>query len=134
MKKELCSQECERYEQRHMILTNQETAMTRVAFQQLATEYPVMVDRYCSDDGREDRQSVMMMSCAVWAREEGFDVDLFWDVDPEIELKGLKAVFITLFSVAAYRLKHTIDRYKSEADCRVIVCGPHAISFPDHCY
>jgi hypothetical protein len=109
--------------------------MTRVAFQQLATEYPVMVDRYCSDDGREDRQSVMMMSCAVWAREEGFDVDLFWDVDPEIDVKGLKAVFITLFSAAAYRLKHTIDKYKSAAaDCRVIVCGPHAISFPDHCY
>src|SRR5262245_49010191 len=108
--------------------------MPRIALQQLFAEYPVTIDRYCSIDGREDRQNVMMMSCAVWAMEEGYDVQLRWDTEKEIDKDGLCAVFIVLFSVAAYQLANAIREFKKIHNCKVIVCGPHAVSFPEHCY
>jgi hypothetical protein len=108
--------------------------MAKIAFLQIFPEHYVTIDRYFSEDGREDRQNLMMMSCAVWAIEEGFDVQLVRDDETRIDTDGLDAVFIVLFSVAAYRLKHVIDRFRSLPNCRVIVCGPHAVSFPEHCY
>jgi hypothetical protein len=105
----------------------------RIAFENIAAEYPVMVDRYCSDD-RDNRQDVMMMSCAVWAIEHGCEVEVRWEPAPGAQARGFKAVFLVLFSVAAYALKRSIDSYRAGDDLAVIVCGPHAVSFPEHCF
>ena len=105
----------------------------RIVFEHLSAQYPVPIDRYCSDT-REDRQSIMMLSCAAWAAERGADVEVIWE--PEFRGRGTGAdvVFIVLFSVAAYALKNAIEAYRAQADGYIIVCGPHAISFPEHCY
>jgi radical SAM superfamily enzyme YgiQ (UPF0313 family) len=105
----------------------------RLAFEHLFAEYPVTVDRYCSDE-RDDRQSVMMMSCAAWAIESGAEVEVHWEPAAGTQRTGVRAVFLVLFSVAGYALKEAVDRYRAREDCQVIVCGPHAISFPDHCF
>jgi len=105
----------------------------RVAFEHLAAGYPVTIDRYCSDT-RDDRQSIMLLSCAAWAAERGADVEVIWE--PESRGRGAAAdvVFIVLFSVAAYALKNAIEAYRAQTDGCIVVCGPHAVSFPDHCY
>jgi hypothetical protein len=107
--------------------------MTRLGFVQLFPEYSVTIDRYCSDDGREDRQNLMMLACAAWAVDEGFEVQVSWDGETAIDANSVDVVFLSLFSVAAYRLKAAVDRFTA-AGCRVIVCGPHAVSFAGHCY
>jgi hypothetical protein len=104
----------------------------RIAFEQLVAEYPVFADRYCSDE-REDRQNIMMLSAAVWAIDCGHEVEVLWDPDTSNRRKGIRVVFLVLFSVAAYQLKNAIDAYRKREDCLVIVCGPHAVSFPGHC-
>jgi hypothetical protein len=105
----------------------------RIAFEQLGAQYPVTIDRYCSD-GRDDRQSIMMLSCAAWAARRGADVEVIWEPESRRRGKGADVVFIVLFSVAAYALKNAIEAYRAQADGYVIVCGPHAISFPEHCH
>jgi hypothetical protein len=105
----------------------------RVVFEQLVAEYPIFSERYCSDQ-RDDRQNLMMMASAAWAIEAGAQVELHWDREQGAHTAGADAVFLVLFSVAAYQLKCVIDDYRSRSDCRVFVCGPHARSFPDHCY
>ncbi|HEY0021487.1 MAG TPA: hypothetical protein VGB24_01200 [Longimicrobium sp.] len=103
----------------------------RIHFEQLTAEYPVANVRYCSD-GRDDRQNVMMMACATWAAEAGHEVSVHWD-PPGSRAPGAELVFLVLFSVAAYRLQTAIRQARERADCRVVVCGPHAVSFPGHC-
>ena len=105
----------------------------RIAFEHVVAEYPVPVDRYCSDT-REDRQSIMMLSCAAWAAESGADVEVVWEPESRGRAKGADAVFIVLFSVAAYALKKVIEAHRAQADGYIIVCGPHAVSFPEHCH
>ena len=108
--------------------------MSRVAMYQICPEHPLTVERYCGDDGHEERQNVMMMACAAWAVEAGWALEFGWDVTPACPQSDVQVVFLVLFSVAGYRLKNTIAQFKANRSCKVIVCGPHAVSFPDHCH
>lgn len=103
----------------------------RIRFEQIGPEYPVANVRFCSDT-RDDRQNVMMMACATWAVEAGHEAEVLWD-PRELETDRVDLVFFALFSVAAYRLKATIDSIRARHNCKVVVCGPHAVSFPAHC-
>jgi radical SAM superfamily enzyme YgiQ (UPF0313 family) len=105
----------------------------RIAFENVSPQYPVPIDRYCSDT-REDRQSIMLLSCAAWAAERGAEVQVIWEPESRGHAKDVDAVFIVLFSVAAYALKNAIEAHRALADAYVIVCGPHAVSFPEHCH
>jgi len=105
----------------------------RIHFEQITAEYPVANVRYCSD-GRDDRQNVMMMACAAWAVEAGHEVAVRWEPAPASAgaVAGADLVFLALFSVAAYRLQAAVGAARARG-ARVVVCGPHAVSFPEHC-
>src|ERR1700730_16988902 len=107
--------------------------MSRIAFVQIAPEYYVSIDRYCSDDGREDRQNLMLLSCAVWAVDAGCEVEVSWEAGMDLDPARFDAVFVVLFSVAGYRLQSVVSRFRAHG-CAAIVCGPHAVSFPEHCH